>query len=217
MTLQEEICVYSDSFNWYDRTESLARSIVLLEKLSQPVLGVFCEAFQQMSLVERQINIQRLEVKSVGSDKLLGLYNSNRKRRYYDKNPALCRIIKHYALLSEKSQDFMVAQISQSVVLLEQYLRQFTTVKEGATPEHIADLSREHLLIPNHQTEAFLEDLRAFLIQSVSQPGKVIRPRLAASKVFDLAPVDPEEEPALATKTRSDTAGMKVTMDWDED
>jgi len=128
---------FSPDRRWYDQRPQVSNTINLMVSFPPEIQTIIGEGIVYLADKEFLANEQMHALKSLGSEKTLGLYRSKSKKRDYDNNPLLHKIINYLYVLSEKNQDFMAKQVMELVI--QDY---FNTVLAEAEAEASADVHK---------------------------------------------------------------------------
>src|SRR5690606_18151945 len=100
---------------WYDRQPRLSQAVRLMMLFPDEVKSIISDGIMLLANREFQVSEQMNSFRTLGSEKILGLYKSKNKRREYDQNELLHKAMNYLYILSEKNQDFMAEHILQLV------------------------------------------------------------------------------------------------------
>jgi len=145
---------------WYDRHTRLAQGVKLLILMPDEVKTIISEAM--IALANREFdNLERENtIRTLGSEKVMGLHKSKNRRREYDVNETLHKAMNYLYMLSDEGQDFMSDHILNMVKYIHQY---FGTCKEfqvNSEPETVAKVTDTYVNSGAPGVEKFLQQLR---------------------------------------------------------
>lgn len=98
---------------WYDQEPTLSQAVNLLESFPMEIQAIIAEGIIDLAEQECQAREMTTSLKSVGTEKILGLHKSKKKRRSSDQHPQVNKAMSYLYLLSPENQKFMAAQIAQ--------------------------------------------------------------------------------------------------------
>ncbi|MEM0952207.1 MAG: hypothetical protein AAGI66_08720 [Cyanobacteria bacterium P01_H01_bin.74] len=194
---------------WYERNKHMNTSVKLLCEFTPPVNNIMLVIFNRAVQIEMNSSTEKRDIQSIGQEKIMGLFNSKKKRRSYDTDPILHQIMNYYSMLSTQKQDFMTLKVLQTVKLMHLYLEQFVTINHDAELEEIVAIAKDYLAEETPQTKAFCADLKSFLTKSLKQSYRKIEPELAHSKLTFLSNAK-EEIPASKEHIIRDQIGLHI-------
>ncbi len=178
---------------WYDQDPTLSKSVQLIDTFPSEIQSIVAEAIMQ--LAERECNIKELldNLRSLGPDKVLGMYKSKNKRRRYDGNSSVHQALNYMFILSDNNRLFMAGKIIEIVNHIYDYLRICKTFRKLPDPDDIQAVVDAYLELGGLHATRLLHNIAQNLKEEVA-----------------LAQVAPEDE-ALAVA--EDTQGMKIRED----
>lgn len=177
---------------WYDQDPTLSKSVHLIGTFPNEIQGIVAEAI--MRLAERECNIKELleNLRSLGPDKVLGMYKSKNKRRKYDGNGTVHQALNYMFILSDSNRLFMAGKIIEIVNHIYDYLRICKTFRRLPDPGDIQAVVNAYLELGGVHATRLLHTIAQNLKEEVA-----------------LAPIAEDEALAVA----EDTQGMKIRED----
>ncbi len=145
---------------WYDKHKSLGKCIELLESFPPEIQSIIAEGIITLSERECQAHEILQSLKSMGAEKILGMYKSKNKRRSYDNDPTLHRAMTYLYVLSEENQLFMASQIMDLLNYIYDYLKTCKAFEADPTVEEVASVTRTFVDSGSSEAKQFLEQVR---------------------------------------------------------
>lgn len=175
---------------WYERQPKLSQAVKLLIILPDEVRTIIGEALMLLANREFEMSKYSEGSRSLGGDKVLGLYKSKNRRREYDQNETLHQAMNYLYILSDENQDFMAVHILKMLDYMQQY---FATCREFNTEpslEDVAALMQQYVIQGSVEVERFLKRLRDELYKmllnnqdpSAAPPSTVVTPSDTTTK-----------------------------------
>lgn len=145
---------------WYDRQPTLSQSVRLMILLPDEIKSIVSDGI--MVLANREFRAQeRLQsYRSLGDEKVMGLYKSKNKRREYDTNETLHKAMNYLYILSEDNQDIMADHILQLVGYIQKYLSTCRVFETDPSLEDVLRITQTYIEEGNAEVEQFLVQLR---------------------------------------------------------
>ncbi len=131
---------------WHDKKPELAKAIHFLASLPNDVQTIIGDCVVKVAEKEYKVSQLMNDLKSVGSDKVLGLHQSQKKRRNYDKNPSTQKAVNHIYVLPENDQIKMTKQVLNLMDSVFTYFEIHKTLNapvEKETLQNMADAFAE--------------------------------------------------------------------------
>ena len=107
---------------WYDQDPSVAAAIDVLLAMPEEIRVAICKGVVMLAEKEFKANELAKQVKSLGTDKVLGMFKAKKKQRYYDTNETLHRMMLYMFLLSEENRRYIARSIGEMKALITDYL-----------------------------------------------------------------------------------------------
>lgn len=152
---------------WYDRQPKLAQAVRFLFLFPDEIKSIIGEAVMLLANREFEVNEQMQTFKTLGPDKVMGLYKSKNRRREYDQNDVLHKAMNYLYILSEPNQDFMADHILSMVQYIQQYLGACQAFQASPTLEHVAEITNRYVEKGSTDVESFLNELREEFYQKM--------------------------------------------------
>jgi hypothetical protein len=171
-----------DGYNgrWYDKRPITAKAMELLESFPAEIQSIVSKGVLELAEKEYKVNEMVKSYKTLGKEKILGLYMSKRKLRSMDEIPMVHKVITHLYVLAPEAQDFMAEKIIEMMSVITQYMKTCQEYEAEPKDEEIIDLTHQYVALKNDQVQAFLAKLETQFLQKVKNRGK--KKRVVLSK-----------------------------------
>jgi hypothetical protein len=125
---------------WYDQHSTVTAAITLLETFPELIQQIIADAI--MRLTERQCQVESLleDLRSLGPEKVLGIFKAKNKCRTYDKNPIVHKAMNYLFVLSEADRVLITNQMVVLVNYIFEYLKACKASKVEADVEQATSL-----------------------------------------------------------------------------
>src|SRR5687768_3105757 len=129
---------------WYERQPRLAQAVHLLTILPDEIRSILGEAM--LVLANKEFEATKYETgRSLGGDKVLGLYKSKNKRREYDQNETLHKAMNYLYILSEENQDFMADHVLNLLEYIQTYFASCQEFKANPSFDDVATIASTYV------------------------------------------------------------------------
>jgi len=128
---------------WHDNRGDLSKTVELLESIPQEVRPLIALALTDKA--NRDFNAAEIlsSLKSLGSEKIMMLHQSRKKRRAYDQDADLQKIVTTFFVLPEDAQDSLARDFLAFTELIVEYMANcdsFALEPKEAELVHMRDL-----------------------------------------------------------------------------
>lgn len=125
---------------WYDLDHTVSKSITLLETFPEAIQQAICDAI--IRLAERYCQADELmsNLRSLGPDKVLGIFKSKNKRRSYDSNITVHQAMNYLYILSPEDRQLIANQVIALVNCIYGYLKSCKHHAVDADLQHVQRL-----------------------------------------------------------------------------
>jgi hypothetical protein len=169
MAHQEE---HNGKARWYDQRPITAKAIDLLEQLPRHMQDIVAKGVHELTENEFSTSTKMRSVRSLGKDKVLGLYAAKRRLRYMDELPSFHNCVVHLYVLDEDAQDFMAEKIIEMMEFVRSYLKSCKDYEEEAQQDDIVGITHTYIDKGGDEAEKFLKKLEMVLIEKVNRRQK---------------------------------------------
>lgn len=130
---------------WHDNRGELSEVIALLELIPLEALPYIVEGISQRAEQQYQLSSALQTLKTVGQDKVLALYKSKNRRRSYDRDPDLHKIVNYFFVLSEEKQEKLANELLRFSEYLVDYLATCEAFDLKPKPEELDEIKRRFI------------------------------------------------------------------------
>lgn len=152
---------------WHDKKPELAKAVHFLGSLPNDVQTIIGDCVVKIAEKEYKVSQLMNNLKSLGGDKVLGLHQSQKKRRNYDKNPSTHKAVNHVFILSESDQAKMAKQVLNLMDCVFSYFEIHQSLKVPADKETLQNLANAFAEGGLKQATEYNKALRQKLTQNV--------------------------------------------------
>jgi hypothetical protein len=136
------------------------KSVELLETFPGEIQAVIAEGIIRLAERECQANEALSNLRSLGPDKVLGIFKSKNRRRGYDKNNPMHQAMNYLFILSDQNRVFIANQVIELVNFIYEYLKICRMYQVSARLEEVSELIRLYLEAGTVEAHQMLEDIR---------------------------------------------------------
>lgn len=157
-----------ETFNrWYDSRPKISKASRLLFIFPYEIQSIISEATLYLASRELKEDERMRSIRSLGSEKILGLHKSKNRRREYDENPLLHQAMNYLYVLSEEKREFMAEHILKMIQYIQHYLETCNLI--GAEPQmtEVAMITKTYINSGEEAAELFLKKLRYEFLQKM--------------------------------------------------
>jgi hypothetical protein len=159
---------------WYDQRPELTECVKLVEAFPEEIYAIICEGAICMVEQKFEAHLMLSSLKSLGSEKILGLYKSKHKRRKMDREPHFHRLMNYFYILSPENRILMAGLIKDLVGYIHQYFESCRICRQPVTREDIVGITRCYVDKGGEEAQAFLESLQQHFQQRIQyEMGKM--------------------------------------------
>lgn len=130
---------------FYDLDVNVAQAVQLLMLFPDEIQSIIADGLSYIAEREFKANEILKELKSLGRDKVLAIYNSQKKRRDYDKNPSVHRAMNYLMILSDENRRFIAQQIIGLMGYLQNYLKACRKYESSASLDTMESITGVYL------------------------------------------------------------------------
>ncbi len=130
---------------WYEQHKTVLKSVELLETFPEEIQVVIAEGIIRLAERECQANEALSNLRSLGPDKVLGIFKSKNRRRTYDKTNPVHQAMNYLFILSEQNRVFIANQVIELVNLIYEYLKICQMYQVSAQLEEVSEMVRLYM------------------------------------------------------------------------
>ena len=162
---------------WYDKKPEMSRSIQILASFPTEIQSIVSKGIVEMADKEFAANELVRSYKSLGAEKVLGLYKSKKKMRTLDKNPDVHQAMTYLYVLSEDNQLTMAHKILDLMEYIHKYFSTCKTYSQQADEKTLMLLTKTYIHQGKENAQSFLKELEVIFLDRVHQTGTRIVPK----------------------------------------
>lgn len=151
---------YSARNRWYDQTPEVKKAVDLLIAFPEELRAIIADG--TIGLAERQFQAAELlkSVRSLGTDKVLGLYKAQKKQRRMDQLPSVYKALTYMYILATQNQVLLSRSILVLMDYVSDYLRACQSFKQSPEAEDVVSLTHCYVERGPEEVQAFLKSTR---------------------------------------------------------
>ena len=161
---------------WYDKQPKLSQAVKMIILLPDDIISVLSEGVMRIADRDFQVRERMHSIRTLGTEKVLGLYKSKNKRREYDQNELLHQTMNHLYILSDHHRALVSTHVLNLVQYGQMYLGTCRTFKQEPKIDEVSEMTDRYVEKGPEETEAFLRDLREHYQQLLNGTRKTILP-----------------------------------------
>lgn len=124
---------------WHDKRPELSKAVHFLSSLPDEVQTIIGECVIQVAEKEFRISDLMGDLKTMGTEKVMGLHQAQKRRRSYDQNAMMHKAVACIYVLPDGQQTRMAAHVLD---LMDNVMNYFQTYREFSAPANTATLRR---------------------------------------------------------------------------
>jgi len=153
---------------WYDQDEILAKSVRLLSTFPVEIQRMIAGGIVELSNQECHAEDLMQDLRSLGAEKVLGIFKSKRKRRSYDMVQEVHQALNYMFILSEEDRMLIARQTIAMVTRIYDYLKLCREFEMAPQPEVVSALIRGFIDRGVGETDRLLNQLRENYVSGAS-------------------------------------------------
>jgi hypothetical protein len=181
---------------WYDSKPGMSRALKMLERFPESVVQIVAEGVLTIAHRDYEISQAMKSLRSLGPDRVMGLYKSKQRRRTYDACPSLHRAVNTVYVLSDERQKFLISKMNALIDYTITYLKDCQAFEVEPSEDNLAELVNTYVESGPAQAEKLLDSLRQTFMDSLNHRRMVI-------------PKKPEQQQNTILTSRSDDLQVK--------
>lgn len=186
---------------WYDQKPEVMKAVDLLIAFPEELRVIIADG--TISLAEKQFQAAELlkSVRSLGTDRVLGLYKAQKKQRKMDAIPSVYKALTYMYILAAENQILLSRSILVLMDFVSEYLRACKNFNRPAEAENVISLTHCYV-------EQGVEEVRQFLKSTRERFQQL----LGSGEL--LARKDNEQDSPMRERVRGNRQqGMKIQGD----
>ncbi len=171
---------------WYDQDKSVSTAINLTLGMPDEILNVISQGV--IILAENEFKAKELlqNFKSLGTDKILALYRSKEKKRTYDKDPTVHKMVNYLYVMSPENQHFMAQHIIIIIKHVQHYLQLCAESEIAPQRKELEGITQAYAISGDEAAKEMLTSIRQEFLKSVeSRASKLSHPSPALNSIIE--------------------------------
>ncbi len=156
---------------WYEQDSKIAVSVQLIMKFPVELQQVIFEGVDL--LVKRELKNTELanQYKTLGQEKVLAVFKSKQRKRYYDHVPEIHKAMNQIMVLPEDDQAFIAGHIIDLVKMIKEYFEaQLDSQQSSVTTKNdVKQLTDTYVKEGDDKARQYLEVLKQKFMASVEK------------------------------------------------
>lgn len=159
---------------FYDREPVVSQAVELIFAFPEPIQEIVALGLSQIANQEFRANELMNNVKSMGSENVLAMFKSKRRRRAYDNNQITHQAMNHLFILPNDKRIFVSEKVVELVRFVEELIR--ITNRNSATVdlEAVRRIVEAYVQFGPEESRRFLEAVRAQFLRSLGADEVVV-------------------------------------------
>lgn len=157
---------------FYEKNPAVHRAIDLLLTFPGDIRSILSRGFCRIAELEFKAHELIKDLKSLGKEKTLALYQSQKKRREYDHDPYLYKAMNYLMILSPEDQYFLSTKLMQLIQITRDFL---ALCKQHAVPLQLVlveDLTNAFVNFGAEESKALLNRIES-AFKHIAQNGGI--------------------------------------------
>jgi plasmid stabilization system protein ParE len=160
MNMMPPLSASADQRRWYDRQPELSQCVRLLETFPANIRMILLEGLMYVADREFQAKRMLMSLKSLGPERILGLYKAKSRRREYDKEPLFHEVMSYFYVLSNENRVALAQHARELITHIYRYLEACKLYRQEVALEDIRNLTHHFADQGTQETEKFLKSLQ---------------------------------------------------------
>ena len=154
---------------WYDQHSTISKSIRLMETFPPEIQDILAEGIIRLAARECQAKEMMVNLRSLGPEKVLGIFKSKNKRRAYDKNLSIHQAMNYLFILSEENRLFIAHQVIDIVNFIYGYLQDCKSYQTVSSVDDIAQLTNVYIDAGAQEAQQLFEKIHERLNDNITR------------------------------------------------
>lgn len=167
--MNDELNPEQQTQRWYDRHKTVSKSVKLLETFPLEIQAIIADGIVMLAERECQAHELLANLRSLGPEKVLGIYKSKNRRRSYDRNSTVHEAMNYLYILSEENRLFIANQVIELVNFIYDYLKSCRQYKLDARTDDVAELTKTYIESGAADAQQLLEQLQQRFSTSITE------------------------------------------------
>lgn len=171
---------------WYDRNTELSQAVRVIMIFPDEIKDILCTGLMFLANKEFDVQEQLSNFRSVGSDKIMGLHKSKNRRREYDENATMHKMMNYLYILGHGNQDYMAQKVLELVGYIQEYLNAVKVFHGEMSLEEVAEITSTFVKGGGEKADELLTSIKEKLHRDLIESGKIDENTKAADFIQDV-------------------------------
>lgn len=131
-----------DRRRWYDNTPSIKAQYDTLTGMPEKLQTLMADALLWIMICQGKVSTKGKPFVSIGTEKVVGLHQSKKKRRSYDQNQSLHDALNSFYLLTPEDQSIVSDSMWELLALIQHYYASCFLAKEAVDFERLSTIAK---------------------------------------------------------------------------
>jgi hypothetical protein len=154
---------------WYDKHKTVSKSVKLLETFPEEIQVIISEGIVRLATRECQAGELMDNLRSLGPEKVLGIFKSKNKRRSYDNNSSVHQAMNYLYIMTDENRLLIAGQVIEIVNFIYDYLKECKEFKMSAQLEDVSSITQSYIESGSDEARRMLAGIRQRFTSNVSQ------------------------------------------------
>lgn len=154
---------------WYDQKPELSRCVSLLAAFPAEVQAIVGDGLVYLAEKEFKAHSLLSSLKSLGPEKVLGIYKAQNRRRSIDAEPGMFQTLNYFYMLSPENQLLMAQMTIELVGYIARYFEACKLYRKDSRREHLIELTDRYVRTGGKEAQLFLERITRLFRQGIDQ------------------------------------------------
>ncbi|HEY9685483.1 MAG TPA: hypothetical protein V6C52_00760 [Coleofasciculaceae cyanobacterium] len=154
---------------WYDKHQTVSKSVKLLETFPEEIQVIISEGIVRLAIRECQANELMDNLRSLGPEKVLGIFKSKNKRRSYDNNSTVHQAMNYLYIMTDENRLFIAGQVIEIVNFIYEYLKECKKFKMSAQLEDVSSITQAYIESGSDEARRLLAGIQQRFTSKVSE------------------------------------------------
>ena len=154
---------------WYDLDAEVSQAIGVLQSFPKEILYIVTSGLVDFAEREFRVREQQMNRRSLGSTKVLALFQSEQRRRTSDCVTPMHKICNYLMILTDTSRRVMAASIMELVGFIADYLKACQAFEQTVSMDDVGALTSTYVRRGKDEARRFMESVRLRFTENVSK------------------------------------------------
>lgn len=152
---------------WYDQDPEASKAVNMLLVFPPEIQSILGEGMSL--LAEKQFKADEFlnDIKSLGTEKVMALYKSAQKKRDYDSQPGVHKMMNYLTFMVPENRTFMLAKTHEVAGFIVEYLQECQKYRQEPALCDVQTMTHEFVEKGSWEAQEYLKTFRTNLIQTI--------------------------------------------------